>query len=132
MKLYLDTNIYVNFLRNEQDKLRPLGEFAFQIFKRSVSCEFEIVFSDFIATELNNIGISSDNVNNLLSWIGTKVIIVKSDKQDVNQARKVQKKLKIHFSDALHYAIAMRTADKVLTSDNEFKQLPNCFGYETI
>ena len=41
-KIYFDTNIYLDFLENRNDRLRPLGELASQLFKRSINCEFFI------------------------------------------------------------------------------------------
>lgn len=46
MKIYLDTCIYLDYLMDRKDNLRPLGEFAFQLLKRTFECEFEIIISD--------------------------------------------------------------------------------------
>ena len=53
MLVYVDTNIYLDYFQNRQDRLRPLGEFVFQFFRRSLKCEFEIVVSDFVLEELH-------------------------------------------------------------------------------
>ncbi len=36
-KIYVDTNIYLDFFLNRKDKLRPLGDFAFELFKRTLA-----------------------------------------------------------------------------------------------
>jgi len=50
--IYLDTNIYMDHFDGRVDKLRPLGQFAFEIVRRTLNCEFKIVMSSLIIDEL--------------------------------------------------------------------------------
>jgi len=132
MRIYFDTNIYMDFLENRKDNLRPLGEFAFQSIKRGIECEFYIVFSYHVADELRLVRISSEDVNNIINWVGIKMIKAKILKEDEVKAKEIAKKYNIHIKDALHYAIAEIDADKLLTNDNELKMLPMSIGYESV
>ena len=44
--------IYLDYWERRTDNQRNLDEFAFQILKRTVACEFEIVISDLVLAEL--------------------------------------------------------------------------------
>jgi len=128
MKVYCDTNIFLDFLENRKDKLKPLGELAFQIFKRAINCEFYIIFSNHTKKELFAYGISNKKIDEIMNLLNAKIILVKAEYQDYLNAKKFNK---IHYKDAVHYIIAKRTSDILLTNDNELKILPNCVGYET-
>ncbi|PIO03559.1 hypothetical protein COT48_04385 [Candidatus Woesearchaeota archaeon CG08_land_8_20_14_0_20_47_9] len=52
-KIYLDTNIYLDYLLDRKNRFRKdLGSIAFSIINRSFLCEFEIVLSDWCFQEL--------------------------------------------------------------------------------
>ncbi|MFH1786127.1 MAG: type II toxin-antitoxin system VapC family toxin [archaeon] len=53
MRLYLDTNIYIDYWEGRHEGIRPLGEFAFQLLKRAIRCEFVIVYSDLVVYEIS-------------------------------------------------------------------------------
>ena len=53
MKIYLDTNIYIDYWDDRKDARLPLGEFAHTLLKRTLSCEFTIVYSDLVVNELS-------------------------------------------------------------------------------
>lgn len=52
--IYLDTNVYLDYWEARSDKLRPLGEFAYSVLRRSLECEFVILISDLVLTELRS------------------------------------------------------------------------------
>ncbi|MBU1202226.1 MAG: type II toxin-antitoxin system VapC family toxin [Nanoarchaeota archaeon] len=124
MKIYFDTNVYIDFLENRADKFRPLGELAFQSFQRGINCEFHIVISELVVKELSKSGVSKEKIKKLINWFGEKIILVENLKNDFSEAKKAMKKYKIHFEDALHYQTSKRIADKLLTNDNDLKLLP--------
>lgn len=51
--IYCDTNVYLDYFFDRRDNIRPLGEFAHQVIQRALGCEFYIVISDWVITELN-------------------------------------------------------------------------------
>ncbi|MFH1589848.1 MAG: PIN domain-containing protein [archaeon] len=131
MKVYFDTNIYLDFFEDRNDGLRPLGEYAFNCFKRGIECEFYIVFSEHVLDELIDFGISNEDLDELFDWIGIKLLMVDKCKNDYREVKNIMRKHNIHYKDALHHVIAQRTSDRLLTNDNELKLLPDSTGYET-
>ena len=53
---YLDTNIYIDYFLNRIDKLRPLGDFAFNLIKKIVIGEYKLIISDLVILELEHNG----------------------------------------------------------------------------
>ncbi len=51
-RVYVDTNVYLDYFEGRTDGIRPLGEFAYSFFRRALGCEFEIVISDLVIREL--------------------------------------------------------------------------------
>lgn len=132
MKIYFDTNIFIDFLENRKDKFRLLGEYASQVFNRALSCEFYIVISNLVVEELIDHGTSKKEIRELIEWLQPKIIKIKKTRSDEINAKKILINHKTHFKDAIHYVIASKESDKLLTNDNQLKELPNCVGYENL
>jgi hypothetical protein len=65
-RIYVDSNIYIDYFENRSDKLIPWGEFAHKLFQRTFECEFKVIISSFIIKELNNNGYDKE-INDLKS-----------------------------------------------------------------
>tara|TARA_Y100000310_G_C20123847_1_gene552718 strand:+ start:141 stop:398 length:258 start_codon:yes stop_codon:yes gene_type:complete len=76
MKVYCDTNIFLDFFDDRNDHIRPLGEFTFQIFKRAINCEFHIVFSTHVKKELISQGVTDEKIKEIFDLLGIKIIFV--------------------------------------------------------
>ncbi len=110
-RIYVDANIYLDYLEERTDRIRPLDEFAFQFFNRTLKCEFEIVLSDWVMHELEQYGkmkIKSECLFNELRKAG-KLIFVKRTPDDEKIARGGK-----NWRDALHAIIARRAGCEVL------------------
>lgn len=116
MKLYVDTNVWLDHLENRSDRIRPLGEFAFSLFKRALECEHELVISDFALEELSRFT-SIDSVQQIF-WLfkkSKKLVVVKALSED-----KVMARHRSNFPDALHAIIARREqCDYIVTRNIE-------------
>ena len=117
--IYLDTNIYLDYLENRTDKLRPLGEFAFQLIKRAIECEFKIIISGLIIKELIN-NINENRIKELFKSLKKNNKIIKTEliKEDKINAIKIQKERKTSFNDTLHAIIANRLKANYLVTRN--------------
>ncbi len=74
MKIYVDTNIYLDYLlgrRNKQGK--DLSRPAFEVFKRTMSCEFHIIISNHLVNELCGV-IDLEDLTMLISFLRKKII----------------------------------------------------------
>ena len=80
MKIYCDTNIYLDFFLQRKDYLRPLDEFAYQIFRRVGEGEFTLVISDHLLYELDNNLEDESKITELLEPLNQKGKIIKVTK----------------------------------------------------
>ena len=58
-KILLDTNIYLDFYLDRKDNLKPLGEFAFNLIRETVSCKYFVLITDAHLKEMNVVVTSS-------------------------------------------------------------------------
>ena len=117
--IYLDTNIYIDYFKNRTDYLRPLGEFAFELLRRTFSCEFKIIVSNWVLKELEQNGFSKQSAQ-LIKRLKemNKVAVIEYANNDSCLAKKLCNDRKIHYSDALHAAIAYRAGAEYLVTRN--------------
>mgnify|MGYP000294038411 CR=1 FL=1 len=50
--IYVDTNVWISLFKQERDSLRPLSDFSFELFRKSLACEYNIVISGWLLKEL--------------------------------------------------------------------------------
>jgi predicted nucleic acid-binding protein len=117
--IYLDTNIYIDYFKNRADYLRPLGEFAFQLLKRTFGCEFKIVISGVVIKEL----LHNNCENELAILVETlrackKLIEVEANNEDFKEARNLSQERGISFNDALHAIVAKKANAECLVTRN--------------
>ena len=126
LKLYLDTNIYIDYFDGRVDNLRPLGEFAFNLLKRVLECEFQIIISSLVLDELEY----NTYKENMLSLIKdlkdkNKLLIIDVNEEDIKNANKVKKERKTSYNDTLHAVLANRIKADFLVTRNlkDFEEL---------
>lgn len=115
--IYIDTNVYLDYFEGRTDKFRPLGEFAYQIFQRTLSCEFRIIISTTLVKELEN-NIQKQRIYEFLGELEEKDKIVNGVimKEDKERAQGIVRERKTPFNDTLHVVIANRMkADYFIT-----------------
>ena len=114
--MYVDTNVWLDYLENRSDYIRPLGEFAFSLFKRALECEHELVISDFVLEELSRF--APEKKVGQIFWLfkkSKKLVVVKTLAED-----KVMAGHRPNFPDALHAIIAHREqCDYIVTRNIE-------------
>ncbi|MFA5797621.1 MAG: PIN domain-containing protein [Candidatus Woesearchaeota archaeon] len=117
MIIYVDTNIYLDFLLRDKKKF---GDPAFNIFKRTISCEFQIIVSDHLLNELQR-HINPRETQFLFLMLKNKIIKTAYTKEDVALA----KKLPTSFADALHIILAKKNNAHYMITRNkkDFAQL---------
>lgn len=119
MNLYFDTHIFVDYWNDRVDKMRPLGEFAYELIKEAISCKHILLTSDLVIHELtNSCGIKENNIwKELFSDIvrAGKLIKLQITEKQIQEARLISNERKIPKSDALH-AILARDNNSVLVS----------------
>ncbi len=120
-RIYLDTNIYLDYLLERKNKQGDdLESKAFRIFERTVSCEFEIILSSWTLEELDKY-VPYDKIKFLLASIKKKTILVKHTPENITYAKTISP----HFQDIVHGLLAIQEkADVIVTRDIKgFKKL---------
>lgn len=113
LKIYCDTNVFLDFLNNRSDHLRPLGLFAFEFFSRGWGCSFHLVVSEWNIEELRNYA-SEDSINELLGYFEEKQKLIRVGY--TAQEKTAAMAQSSHWQDALHLIIATREkCDKLVT-----------------
>ena len=113
MQLYVDTNIFLDFLLDRSNKLgNNIGNPASKFFFRAISCEFHIIFSDFTAQELLK-QIRPEETTAMFVFLKKKTILVRHTLKEEEEARQLKPG---HWQDALHAIIAKNAkADFIVT-----------------
>lgn len=117
--IYLDTNIYMDYFDGRVDNLRPLGEFAFQLLKRTFECEFKIAISPIVVDELVH-NAKKEKIEELMKDLNerNKLIKIKVSEIDRYLARKVSKERSTPLYDTIHAVIANRCKAEYLITRN--------------
>lgn len=101
------------------DRLRPLGEFAFNLLRRSIECEFEIIISPLVLKELiyNS---CEQSLRDLLPSFDAKGKIIRAEinDDDMQKTRVLCQERKTHFNDTLHAVIANKMNATFLVTRN--------------
>lgn len=124
--IYLDSNVYMDYFLIREDRLRPLSDFAFEIIRRTIDCEFKIVISDLLIIELSEY-ISKDRIKSFLIELDKedKLVTYNKTEETEKKARELCRKCNIPFNDALHYILALESnATYLVTRDEHFLELP--------
>lgn len=128
MKIYLDTCIYVDYFEDRSDNIRPLGELASQLLKRTFNCEFEIIISDWLLVEMEkrvNVMSSFLELLKRLKSMDKLITITKTD-NDKKEANELCKK-GFHFADALHAVLAGKACAEYIVTRNT-DDFPKSYG----
>ena len=114
-RIYVDTNIYLDYADVRTDGIRPLDELAFSVFQRTLSCEFEIVASDFVIEEILANLKNKTTFNLLVAELKEKkkLIYVEATRQEFTEAKRSK-----NWTDTLHAIIAKRTNCKYIVTRN--------------
>ncbi len=115
MRIYVDTNIYLDYFESRGDGIRPLQEFAFQVFRRAFECEFEIVVSDWLLRELQFNIRTKTKADLLFAELleKGKLLYIMKTIDDEKEASKYK-----NSKDAMHAVIAKRTKCKFIVTRN--------------
>ena len=124
MRIYCDTCIYIDLFEGRKDYLRPLDEFAYQIFRRVENGEFTLIISDHLLYELENNLDDKSKITELLEPLNKKGKIIKVTKtrEDILKAKEISQE---NWKDALH-AILANKAKAVYLLTRNIKDYADC------
>jgi len=114
--IYLDTNVYLDYLYDRTSKYIPYGDFAHQLFEKSLSCQYLIVISDLVVDELNKY-LSRKQVIDLIKYLRPKLKFTNVTSKD----KMTSKTMNLHYPDSLHVAIANHHNAILVSHDKEMQ-----------
>ncbi len=120
-KIYLDTNIYLDYFENRHDNIRPLGEWALKLINIIIENKEFILYSNLIVKELE-IKYSKEEINKIFEIIYKRNLLLKVaiSSSQVKEAAISCKKRKVAFGDALHAILARDNKAVMVTRDKHF------------
>lgn len=116
--IYIDTNVWLDYFFNRDSGILSPAEISFELFKRSVSCEFYIVISSPLIFELEKY-IDENKLKAHLEWLEPKLIRINLTLLEEKEA----KKLPIHYPDCVHLFISQKYSAKLVSNDKELQKL---------
>ena len=118
--IYIDTNIYLDYLENRTDKMRPLGEFAYTVFKRALGCEFKIIVSEHLLDELEKF-VTEQEIGFVLGKIKSagKEVPLEVLESDIQKANALAAQRKVPWPDTLHAVLAIRGGAECIVTRNK-------------
>src|SRR3989344_7979441 len=118
VRIYCDTNIYIDMFQNREVKYRDLGAISRSIFSRSLDCEFELIISDWLLYELEK-HVDSNMIKDFFEPFKKKNKLIKVNKtnDDINKAKELASTDNTaHFQDVLHQILAKKMNAKYLVT----------------
>lgn len=123
LKIYVDTNVYLDLFKGRTAKFMDLGDFAGNLFIKIREKEYQLVISDWVFEEF----CKYENKKYLQKLISdfTEVIMIERTSEDEKKARKLSQ---TNFPDALHVVLAKKGEAVYLVTRNiqdfiEFQQV---------
>ncbi|MBI2529690.1 MAG: hypothetical protein HYW05_00920 [Candidatus Diapherotrites archaeon] len=116
-RIYVDANVYLDYFGERTDGIRPLGEFAFRIFQRTLKCEFEIILSDLLLREIKARNGFRARAECLFDDLINKNKLIQVDAEDKDEQ---EAKFHKNWKDALHCILAKKAGcEFIITRDIE-------------
>jgi len=107
-RFYVDTNIWLDFALDRKDSIRPLGEFAFQFFKKCIRNRWIVIYSNLVLRELSK-QMEPEEINERCFSIVSEENLLRKvsfSEEQGEEAKAICKRLKVPFADAVHAVIA--------------------------
>jgi len=109
----VDSNIFIDVVEDRKNLIgKDIAKPASKMFFRAMSCEFYLIISSWTLKELYK-HVNVDEIKMLFAMVKKKIITVKYDDRDVEEAKK---RSRDNFDDALHIVLAEKEkADYIVT-----------------
>jgi len=123
-KYYLDTSIWIDYLEDRKDRIRPLGEFAFQFLKKCKKEKAKIIVLDIVLKELRK-QMPEEKIQTMLSDFYDLIVKLKHTEKQFNEADNLWEKNNKEFplADILHSIIAKDENAILMSRDKHFNEI---------
>lgn len=123
-KIYVDSNIFLDFWLDRMTGLKPANYYAEELFKNCIRCLYKIVISENTIIELSE-NFPAKNIEKKLDVFKklSKLEIVSVQIDDLIKAKKLALDRDIPVHDAVHALIAKKLMIPLITRDKHFSQV---------
>lgn len=124
-RFYVDTSVWLDYAFDRKNHIRPLGELAFQFFKKCKKNKWKVLYSNLVLEELRR-ELSDEEIKErcfkLLSEANL-LLKVKSSPAQAKEALGIAQKHAIPGPDALHAVLARDNKAAIVSRDVHFEEL---------
>ena len=113
IKIYVDTNVYLDLFGGRSSRLMPLADFAAYLFRLVREKKYQLVISDWVFDEFCKYG-NKDDLQKLVSDLD-EVVTIKRTSEDEKKAWRLSR---TNFPDALHVILAKKGEAVYLVTRN--------------
>ncbi|MBU2477368.1 type II toxin-antitoxin system VapC family toxin [Candidatus Micrarchaeota archaeon] len=123
-KFYLDTCIWIDYLEDRKNGIKPLGELAFQFLRKCRKEKSTIIVSDVMRKELYK-HIAKEEIEKRLLDFSDLIIEVKHSQEQFDEAHLFWVKTKKEFpqADILHAIISRDQKAVLISRDKHFAEI---------
>ncbi|MEK6889304.1 MAG: PIN domain-containing protein [Nanoarchaeota archaeon] len=122
-RFYFDTSIWLDFLENRNEPNFPKSEWVKALVEKITREESKIILSDTNILELECVGCSRYEIEDLFGHLKQRIVYVESKENQIGKAKDLSAKRKIPKRDALHAILARDNHAFLITFDEHFKEL---------
>jgi|Deesub1362B_J571_1020462.scaffolds.fasta_scaffold00376_19 predicted nucleic acid-binding protein len=118
VKIYLDSDIWLNFWKGEMIGMIPAFHFTEELLRKAVLERWVVVVSELVKEEVFEKGVSPNDFDekiNELESAGCVIEKAEVTEEDVKFGLELRRERGIHLSDAIHAAIAKRVNAIIVT-----------------
>lgn len=115
--LYLDADVWLNLIQREMAGFVPAFQRTKQLLSKAETEKWELVVSDLVKEEVRSQGVKEEDMKRQISGLREKKLVKHAQvkEADREKAREILRSRGLHFSDALHVAVALRKGSHLVT-----------------
>ncbi len=122
-RYYIDACIWRDLHENRSDKFRPLGEWAFEMFKMIKETKSKALYSELVLKELS-ITYSEEKIREMFLIIEENNLLEKVEikREQIQEVLRLKKERNVPFNDLLHAISARDNQAIMVTRDKHFEE----------
>lgn len=126
-RLFLDTNIFLDFYFDRKDSLKPLGEFAFRLIQEAINCKYFVLTSETNIKEICKVTeLSLEDVwDRILSDLSkaNKIKVIDFSQKQYEEAKEISAKENLPIADCIVAILAKDNNATVVSRDWHHEEL---------
>lgn len=122
MKLYLDADVWLNFWQDEMLGFIPASHYAEELLEKALREKWILVISGAVKKEIYRKKVASQDLEAKLSDFQKAGLLeeIEAEEKDIELADGIYRERKLHRSDALHAALAIKAKATLITRTAHF------------